>query len=266
MHLFFLDDSGTILPPNKLRQNHFVLAGPIIPEEQWSSLHKKFSEICCRFNIVGEIKWRFFGQRGGHEDRDNTLAHLNINEKDALRTALLNSLIANESIKMIAVIIHVPTAYKVSSIKKPEQVHAYAYKSLVELFQLHLQGLSQIIGSTVNGIIIGDHRSPMQDAAQRNLHMELLKSKNNSLLSYPNLIEGLFFSPSHHSVGIQFADLISGAVFRYYEHQDTRWYNLLRKNFWEPKPEESKTLTELLGYRKEKDAESAKSFNLTEPT
>ena len=106
----------------------------------------------------------------------------------------------------------------------------------------------------------------MQDTAQRNLHMKILKSKTNTLLTYPNLIEGLFFSPSHHSMGIQFADLVSGAFFRYYEHQDPRWYDLLRKNFWKPETEHSKKLIEILRHKKKKDAESVESFDPTEPT
>ena len=264
MHLFFLDDSGTISPSNKITHNHFVLAGPIIPEDQWRNLQKIFFEICNQFNVQGEIKWRFFGQKRGCEDDENTLLHLNIDKRDELRKALLEALIANESIKILVVVVHLPTAYMDSTITKPEHIHDFAYKSLIELFQLHLQDLSQIIGSTVNGIIISDHRNPMQDTAQRNLHMEILRSKNNTRLTYPNLIEGLFFSPSHHSIGIQFADLISGAVFRYFEHQDARWYNLLRKKLWKPETKRSKGLMEILGYKK--DAESVEPFNSSEPT
>ncbi len=219
------------------------MAGPIIPEEQWRKLKEVFFEICDRFDVHGEIKWRFFGQRKGREDKENSLSHLSIHEKDKLREAFLSVLIANESIKIVIVVIHLPNIYKSSQIKKPEQVHAYAYESLIGLFQLHLQNLSQIIGSTVNGIVISDHRNPMQDAALRNLHMEILKSK--SPLSYPNLVEGLFFSPSHHSIGIQFADLISGSVFRHYQHGDSKWYNMLRKNFWKPKTEQSELLLDM---------------------
>lgn len=149
-------------------------------------------------------------------------------------------------------------------IKKPEQAHGYVYKSLVSLFQLYLQDLSAAKGATVYGMIISDHRNPMQDKELRNLHMEILKS--DTPLSYPNLIEGLHFSPSHQSIGIQFADLISGAVFRHYEHRDSKWYDILRRNFWEPKTEESEKLLFKLGFRKAKDAESVESFNPSKPT
>jgi hypothetical protein len=74
--------------------------------------------------------------------------------------------------------------------------------------------------------------------------MKILK---NGRIFYPNLIEGLFFSPSHHSIGIQFADLISGAIFRNYEKQDDRWYKIIRKKLWEPKPELSGSQMSKLG-------------------
>ncbi len=76
MQLIFIDDSGTISPKNKISQNHFVLGGLIIPDEQWHNLEKDFSHICKDFRITGEIKWRFFGQKQGREDKDNSLSHL----------------------------------------------------------------------------------------------------------------------------------------------------------------------------------------------
>lgn len=264
MHLLCVDDSGTISPPHKITQDYFVLAGPVIPEEEWHNLKNVFFKIRETFNVQGEIKWRFFGQRPGREDEKNTLSHLNTIERDKLRETLLEALVTIKSIKIITVILHQPTVYQSMEIQTPEQAHAYVYRSLLSLFQLHLQDLSIAKGSTTYGMIISDHRNPAQDTALRNLHMELLKS--DTPLPYPNLIEGLFLSPSHHSVGIQFADLIAGAVFRHYQHGDSKYYNILRKKFWEPATRQSEELLSKLGFRKAKDAESVKSFNLTEPT
>lgn len=264
MHLLCIDDSGTICPAHKITQDYFVLAGPIIPEEEWHNLKDIFFKICETFNVQGEIKWRFFGQRPGREDKKNTLSHLNTCERDKLREELLEALIAIKSIKIITVTLHQPTIYKSVQITMPEQAHAYVYKSLVSLFQMYLQGLSVTAGSKNYGLIISDHRNPMQDTALRNLHMEILKS--DTPVPYPNLIEGLFFSPSHHSIGIQFADLIAGAVFRHYQHGDSKYYNLLNRKVWEPSKKQTEELLLKLGLRKVKDAESVKSFNLTEPT
>lgn len=266
MHLHFTDDSGTILPPNRTDQKYFVLGGPVVPEEQWHNLEKEYSEICSHFAVKGEIKWRFFGQKEGFRDKGNTISHLNHHERDELRETLLRALVAHKSIKIINVVVHLPTIYQSPEYKIPEQVHGYAHKSLMDIFQLHLHDLSQQIGSAVYGMIISDHRNPIEDRAHRDLHRNILKTKDNTPITYPNLIEGLFFSPSDHSIGIQFADLVSGAIFRFYEHRDDRWYNLLRMNLWKPETKQSEGMLSKLGFRKEKDAESVESFNPTEPT
>ena len=49
---------------------------------------------------------------------------------------------------------------------------------------------------------------------------------------FNNLIEGLFIAPSHLSVGIQFADLVAGAIFRKYEKNvvDVGCYSRIYRN------------------------------------
>jgi hypothetical protein len=65
----------------------------------------------------------------------------------------------------------------------------------------------------------------------RNYHHELLHTSENWTAQYKNLIEHLFFSPSHYSIGLQFADLIAGAISRYFEHGDNRWFKLIENGF-----------------------------------
>ena len=47
---------------------------------------------------------------------------------------------------------------------------------------------------------------------------------------FDNLIEGLFIAPSHLSVGVQFADLIAGAIFRKFEKDDDKYYNQIKES------------------------------------
>ena len=54
-------------------------------------------------------------------------------------------------------------------------------------------------------------------------HKKVIKSKNH-------LIEGLFIAPSHFSTGIQFADLVAGAIFRKYEKNDNSFFNQIEKS------------------------------------
>ncbi len=42
------------------------------------------------------------------------------------------------------------------------------------------------------------------------------------------MIEGLFIAPSHYSVGIQFADLVAGAIYRRVEANDARFFDIIK--------------------------------------
>lgn len=54
-----------------------------------------------------------------------------------------------------------------------------------------------------------------------------MSNSKNDQSSYKNLIEGVFIAPSHFSVGIQFADLIAGAVYRKFERQDNKFFDMI---------------------------------------
>jgi hypothetical protein len=51
-----------------------------------------------------------------------------------------------------------------------------------------------------------------------------MTSNTDNVSKYSNVIEGLFIAPSHLSVGIQFADLVAGAIFRKFKSKDERFY------------------------------------------
>ena len=44
-------------------------------------------------------------------------------------------------------------------------------------------------------------------------------------------MEGLFFAPSHLSVGIQLVDMVAGAIWRAQTHNDRVWFDKLRPSF-----------------------------------
>ena len=262
MYLYFVDDSGTVLPPNKIGHSHVVLGGVLIPEKHWHDLERDFSLICQAYQVKGEIKWRFFGQRHGREDKDNSLSHLSTVLRDELRRELLKTIARYKSIKILVSVVHLPTVYTLAEIQSPDAVYSRLYQSLTERFQSYLEGLSKNLGSKVNGIIVCDNRNPVHDRDLRNLHIRLVNSQGTRSLKFNNLIENLFLSPSHHSIGIQFADLISGSMFRYFEHQDDRFFKLIEGNFLVDKSGkvEGCGLMKIPSEWKEKDAESKEPF------
>ncbi|HSX38634.1 MAG TPA: DUF3800 domain-containing protein [Chlamydiales bacterium] len=224
MHLYFIDDSGD---PSR-STIHFVLGGVIIPGDQWHKLNDSFSFACEKFKVEGEIKWRLFGRKPG--DGANSISHLSFAERDNLRKFLFESLVKFNSVKIIASVVHLPTLYSKYPLITPEDVYSMAYKPLTERFQYCLQDLSRASGTTFNGILVCDHRNPRQDKLLRNFHQDLLKSNVDITSKYSNLIETLFLAPSHQSIGLQFSDLVVGAILRFFENGDEKWYRVLEKS------------------------------------
>jgi hypothetical protein len=61
MQMLFVDESGTPPKPDKIANApFFVLGGCIIPENYWHQVKSDFDHLKKRFNIVGEVKWRYF--------------------------------------------------------------------------------------------------------------------------------------------------------------------------------------------------------------
>lgn len=102
---------------------------------------------------------------------------------------------------------------------------------LTERFQYYLQDLERVVGQKLNGIVVCDHRGPKDDTRLRELHHKLVNGKGGVISSYGNMVEGLFIAPSHLSVGIQFADMVAGAVFRAFRAKDTRFADQIQESF-----------------------------------
>lgn len=230
MQILFVDESGT--PPPVARKEtdpFFVLGGVVVPEDIWSKLDSDLKRLKARFRITGEIKWRYFApEKEGHK---HALSHLVYSEKEALRTELYKILCSYKSIRLICVATNVPLAYKLPYIQTADDLYWYSYKQLTERFQYYLQDLARTVGQRVNGIIVCDHRRPKDDERLRELHHKLLTGDKEVFSKYHNLIEGLFIAPSHFSVGIQFADMVAGAMFRHLKAKDDRFSKQISDSF-----------------------------------
>lgn len=231
MQILFVDESGTPPPPAKQDESPlFVLGGIVVPEDFWAKLAADLRRLKEHFKIEGEIKWRYFApEKLG--SKKHSLSHLNPAQKEALRAKLYEIIGAYKSIRLICVATNVPLAYGLPYIKNADDLYWYSYKQLMERFQYYLQDLARIVGQHVNGIVVCDHRAPKDDARLRELHQQLLDGRKQNSSSYPNLIEGLFIAPSHLSVGIQFADMVAGAVFRATKAKDVRYFRQIEGSF-----------------------------------
>ena len=231
MQLLFVDESGTPPPPGKQAETPlFVLGGMVVPEDFWLKLATDLRRLKEQFAIEGEIKWRYFApQKAG--SKSHSLTHLSPTQKEALRTKLYEIIASYKSIRLICVAANVQAAYSLPYIRNADDLYWYSYKQLTERFQYYLQDLERTVGQRVNGIVVCDHRGPKDDTRLRELHQQLLLGKKANFSHFENLIEGLFIAPSHLSVGIQFADMVAGAVFRAYRANDQRYFKQIEMSF-----------------------------------
>lgn len=226
MHILFLDESGT--PPNNPsgNQRYFVIAGLTVPAGEWKSLQTKLAGIKTRHGIRGEIRWRFFAP--GNRDESNPLRELNEQRRNQVREEVYALITSYRSVKVVAAVTAIAPAYALPWVESDSDIYHMTYKPVTERFQYYLQDLSRSVGAEQYGIVVADHRERQQDGRLRSHHNWLLETNSALVSRYDNLIETVFFTPSHMSVGIQLADMVAGAIWRHFERGDDRWFRIIR--------------------------------------
>jgi hypothetical protein len=223
MHMLFLDESGTPPKPDSEYPRCFVVGGLIIPEAAWHTIRDGLQGLKIRHKLRGEIKWRYFSP--SNDDAKNPMRALDTVERNIIRGAIYKLIAAHKSVTTLASVVSSKAAYKMHSISCQDDIYALAYKGVTERFQYHLQGVSRALGRKEYGIIVCDQRSTKDDHTLRAEHQKLIHSTGQSISKYDNIIEGVFLSPSHLSVGIQLADMVAGAIWRRFERDDSTWYS-----------------------------------------
>lgn len=148
-----------------------------------------------------------------------------------MRTQLYEVIKHYKLIHLICVVTNTVKAYELGYIKTGDDLYWYSYKQLTERFQYYMQDLERVVGQKLNGMVVCDHRGPKDDARLRELHHKLMNGKSGVISAYGNMVEGLFIAPSHLSVGIQFADMVAGAVYRAFSTTDRRFVDQITSAF-----------------------------------
>jgi hypothetical protein len=229
MYLLFVDESGNPPPPSRRDTKYFVMSGAIVPEFVWHKLRDALLGMKIRRKIRGELKWRFFAP--GNEDPRNPLRGLGQTARDEIRTEIYEIITSLRSIRVLAAICSIETAYKMASVSDQQDIYNLTYKVLTERFQYFLQDVERETGSREHGMIISDHRGKDDDKKLRAHHQMLLHAPSGKVSKYPHLVESLLLQPSNLSVGIQVADMVAGAVWRKFERADSRWFDLVQPSF-----------------------------------
>lgn len=221
MHLLFIDESGTPPQPHKCEGQYLVIGGLVIPDATWYGVARDLTKLRARFNVVKEIKWKHFGQ--SKDDGRNAVIHLSNGDKDAFRTELFKIVTSRRAMKVIACVTSCEAAYKMPSIKCPDDIYELTYKGVTERFQYFLQDVTKDIGSHQFGMVIADHRMNVNDDRLRRHHHALIDNRGPTTSGYSNIIETIQFAPSDFSVGLQLVDMISGAIGRYFQYGEDRF-------------------------------------------
>ena len=219
MHFCFVDESGT--PPNKPnpKKPYFTLGAAIIAAKDWSKVSNKVLGFRLRHHLHGELKWRFFSP--GNRDDENPMLSRSAADRKLLSLEFAH-LIAGCPITIIASVTDVEVAFAYGSVTNQQELYHFAYKPITERFQYFLQDQDSL------GIIVSDHRGRDSDKMFRANHDTLIGRRNNSRSGYDRLIEGLFLQDSCHSVGIQIADYVAGAIHRAYCFDDGEHASILK--------------------------------------
>ena len=131
----------------------------------------------------------------------------------------------------MACVCSVVRAYRQTYVNDEHDIYGYTYKPITERFEYHLQDITRATGVEKYGLIVSDHRGRDDDERVRRYHQMLMHSQSPYISAYDRLIESVFLTPSHTSVGIQLADLFAGAVSRAFNFNDKTWFDEVRSIF-----------------------------------
>lgn len=226
MYLLFVDESGTPPPIKSKTSGYFVMAGLIIPENRWAGMRDKLTGLKRRRKYRGEIKWRYFAP--SNKDDENPMKGWSMEEKNAMRADVFSIITDTKSCKIIAGISESYAAYNLGNCNSQDDLYFMTYKPVTERFQYFMQDINKEAGTDSMGIIVADHRGRGDDDSMRHRHERLVHSSGGYTSTYKNLIEGLFFSPSHMSIGIQLVDMVAGAIWRAQSFGDRTWFDVIR--------------------------------------
>lgn len=187
MQLLFVDESGTPADPV------FALGGVAVDGDRWNELRDLWGGALAahRWPHDREIKWH--GVQTGQVP-------------PALADALFAALAA-APITCFVVILRPPAARKEAPelVDSPDTIYATALKFLLERFDRSLARRGE------HGSLVIDSRLPDLDERLRRFY-ERLQREGTEYVRLDRLVDALLLGPSHHSIGLQAADLVVGSA------------------------------------------------------
>jgi len=215
LHLLYADESGNVADPN---QRFFVLSGFSTFERNGFWLSSHLDRIASRFDPANPNSIELHGNPmlGGK----GIWHRIPLQERiDAIQEALEVFAGSNSSNRIFACVVLKTAA--------PKDIVEYAFEQLSSRFDQYLMRLFRK-NDTQRGLIIFDkstYESTLQSLATD------FRTIGHRWGVLRNLSEVPLFLNSKASRLIQLADLISYAIFRNFERQDSRFYSIIQNRF-----------------------------------
>lgn len=220
MHLLYLDESGSVADPN---QRYFVLAGVSVFERTTHWVEQPLNEIAARFSPQNPYAIELHGSpmRSGRDGWKAFPFDERIKAgRDALAAAC-DQHHRNGNIRFFGAVI------KKSSLPGIDPVE-HAFEQLSSRFDLFLQRLYRKYDDPQRGLIIFDKSST--ERRIQNMAREF-KYAGHAWGKTKNYAEVPVFLDSRASRLIQLADLVAFALFRFHEHSDNTFYDVIKHCF-----------------------------------
>jgi hypothetical protein len=220
MHLLYLDESGHPDDPNL---QHVVLAGFSTFERQAYWFSRELDAIAQRFNPADPASIELHGSPM-RQGRDGWSAYPVQDRLQAMEDVLRVFANSHHSNRIFAVVIN----KDVFSRDCPgEDVIEYAFEQMASRFDPYLMRLYRA-GDTQRGIVIFDKST--YETTLQNLAINFRETGHRwGVLR--NLAEVPLFLDSKASRLIQLADMTSFSIFRNFERNDARFYDLISNRF-----------------------------------
>ena len=184
MHLLFLDESGQLS-----EHRFFAIGGVALRDSDWHELRDLWQTTLAEHNwpVEKEVKWH--GIRKGEVP-------------PALADAIVAAL-AHAPLRCYVTLLDIELGLTAEPkfFSNDEETYSTGLMFLAERFQMLLEAEDDV------GMIVVDSRFREDDARLRRFFADL--THNGSPYSkLDRIVEGLFLGPSHHSIGLQCADLV----------------------------------------------------------
>lgn len=183
VHLLFLDEAGTPV------EREFVLGGVAVDASRWHELRSRWGAVASARGrpAEAEVKW------------------VNLSHTGQLANQLADVLVESG---VTAFVVELQTREGRTAAEalfaSPDDVYATALMFIAERFQRFL------VQRDDYGAIILDHREGTQDERLRRFFRRLADN-GTPYTRLERIVDPILLSPSHHTLGIQAADLVVGS-------------------------------------------------------